>query len=475
MGLDEWEQSEPGYEVIRHPLVEKALDKGHMRMPLGGRCAVPCRPFPEWGVCSSPACAALQRVRRARGGKYACPACGSQTRPARFVAVCPRGHLDEFPWEEWAHRGRACGAPSLREEAHGSGPGLAGYSVRCRCGASRTYAGATSPDALADLGIRCRGRSPWLDEARQECHDGHGNPSRLAGASVLASSLYTPLHLTAINIPESAAAPTEPVAGRLEAGSSEAEIKILEYECLTSFEGALDDFEVAGSAADPGLAGHVPVLKTVGRLSVVRALHGFVRSGGDKDAPCALSRRPLDWCPAVVNRGEGVFLALDAGAVGRWAGRPEVVSRCALAMGIEGQADERSADPAGLLLHTLAHALIRELSAVAGYGEASIRERIYDNGMLLYTASAQSDGGLGGLARQGEQGAFGRLMRGALLRSTACSRDPLCSDSEPGATHNGSACYACMMLPETSCEERNTGLDRRLLADPKIGFFAGVQ
>ena len=56
-----------------------------------------------------------------------------------------------------------------------------------------------------------------------------------------------------------------------------------------------------------------------------------------------------------------------------------------------------------VLLHSLAHALIRQLSLDCGYPASSVRERIYSSmdpkkpmaGVLLYTASADSEGGLG--------------------------------------------------------------------------------
>ena len=38
-------------------------------------------------------------------------------------------------------------------------------------------------------------------------------------------------------------------------------------------------------------------------------------------------------------------------------------------------------------------------------------------------------------------------------------------------TQNGSACYGCMLLPETSCEYFNKMLDRRILVDPVYGLL----
>jgi hypothetical protein len=57
-----------------------------------------------------------------------------------------------------------------------------------------------------------------------------------------------------------------------------------------------------------------------------------------------------------------------------------------------------------LLLHTLSHLLIRQVSLECGYSSSSIRERLYvgtpqepATGILLSTAASDSEGTLGGL------------------------------------------------------------------------------
>ena len=141
-----------------------------------------------------------------------------------------------------------------------------------------------------------------------------------------------------------------------------------------------------------------------------------------------------------------------------------------------------------MLLHSIAHALIRELSATAGYSEPSMAERIYYgkgyNAILIYTSSPSSEGSLGGLVRHGDAEKFADLITNAIERSKHCSRDPLCADESPEQKKadgypphtriNGSACYVCQLLPETSCEESNRLLDRRMLFDDEIGFFENV-
>jgi hypothetical protein len=113
-----------------------------------------------------------------------------------------------------------------------------------------------------------------------------------------------------------------------------------------------------------------------------------------------------------------------------------------------------------------------------------LRERLYaaDDmaGVLIYTATSDSAGSLGGLVAQGEPEPLDRAVRSAVRRAGWCSSDPLCMEAEAAGTTgtNLAACHACVMLPETSCEHNNILLDRALLVgtpdDPALGFFAAL-
>jgi hypothetical protein len=64
--------------------------------------------------------------------------------------------------------------------------------------------------------------------------------------------------------------------------------------------------------------------------------------------------------------------------------------------------------PSYVLLHTLAHLLLTEISLECGYPASSIRERIYvlpktGYGILLYTGSSDAEGTLGGLVQVGHR------------------------------------------------------------------------
>ncbi|MEV7685868.1 DUF1998 domain-containing protein [Streptomyces bungoensis] len=237
----------------------------------------------------------------------------------------------------------------------------------------------------------------------------------------------------------------------------------------------------------------------VKKLREVRALKAFTRLADpdstidSKEMP--LSDSPLRWLPAMEVRGEGVFLRLDEDRLGTWEKATAVAARAERMRtahqrvldqraGDRGQAVASPVTPRMVLLHTLAHVLVNEWSLEAGYPAASLRERLYTGddmaGVLVYTATSDSAGSLGGLVAQGEPDRLVRSIRSAIHRAEWCSSDPLCMETEASGTGgtNLAACHACVMLPETSCEHNNILLDRALLVgtpdDPQVGFFAEV-
>jgi hypothetical protein len=98
-------------------------------------------------------------------------------------------------------------------------------------------------------------------------------------------------------------------------------------------------------------------------------------------------------------------------------------------------------------------------------------------GILIYTASGDSEGTMGGLVRQGNPGRLETTLRRALKSAAWCSSDPVCIESTGQGSDNSNlaACHGCCLLPETSCEEGNRLLDRALLIgtpeNSAVGFF----
>ena len=142
------------------------------------------------------------------------------------------------------------------------------------------------------------------------------------------------------------------------------------------------------------------------------------------------------------------------------------------------------------LLHSLSHTLMGEIALDCGYPASSLKERVYalppavkDGpvrcGLLIYTATAGTQGTLGGLVEVADR--FAAVLRSALQRLELCSSDPVCADHDPTTSADdralhGAACHGCLLVAETSCEARNLFLDRALLvptmAEAGAAFFA---
>jgi len=288
--------------------------------------------------------------------------------------------------------------------------------------------------------------------------------------------------------------------------SSESEIKKDEYDDMTttkSYES--DDFHLSTEDVHSDISPYVESLKTLKRITELKVIRGFTRGqAADPFSPdsasnvnyCPLSTKNENWLPAVENHGEGIFFTLNSEKLRKWEEENNSVKLrfSAMKKGFLEWAKERRwqpdvelFSPRYVLLHTLAHLMIMELSNSVGYNAASIRERIYgtqgSSGIMLYTSSSSAEGSLGGLVRLGESISFKDLLLRTISRSRRCSRDPLCDEEDPMKKQNmppisrlnGSACYACCLVPETSCENSNRLLDRQFIHNDEYGFFKDLE
>lgn len=277
-------------------------------------------------------------------------------------------------------------------------------------------------------------------------------------------------------------------------------IRVEEYRQLEG-GGETDEFECvppSGATSTP-LPPGIGQSMLVKRLREVRVLQTFTRvdapvEGDDRARLAELSTDRIDWLPGVEVIGEGVFLTLDPAALNAWEtppdrpGSPERRARqirrqhetiMARRAGTARQLPPSPVRARLVLVHTLAHALINEWSLDAGYPASALRERLYISddmaGVLIYTASSDSAGSLGGLVGQGEPRRLVASLRSVIERASWCSADPLCMESEAAGTDslNLAACHSCVLLPETSCELNNTFLDRAMLVGTPDGTCAG--
>lgn len=258
------------------------------------------------------------------------------------------------------------------------------------------------------------------------------------------------------------------------------------------------------------MPGGVDRVLAVDRLRKVNALVGFTRIDEVERVNDVSTRMvPLTngeptWTVATEDRGEGVFLQLDDDAVRSWETKVKAsqvweahleahrnnFERRFSETAADVDPDSRLRPPRYWLLHTLAHALIREMAMYSGYGAASLSERIYAwegsgderppaAGVLICTTASDSDGTLGGLVRLSQEEDLARIVRNALYRASRCSSDPVCAKRlprDPEDFLHGAACHCCVMASETSCERANRFLDRRFIVplqgpDAALSFF----
>ena len=223
-GLDAWPNAysdcPPAWKVTEERL-QARLGVDHFRLPPDFRTddpdttvnqlEIPFVRFPRWNYCASHDCGQMIKRELFGGGTPPCRnlahGSGRRTRllPVRFVAICPKGHIEDFPFLEWVHGGAApAGADShvLRYQA-GRSAALAGIWISCSCGAGRSLAGAFrySPEsggALRAIGYECRGDQPWLGVT-----DGEGTScgEHLRVVQRGGSNVYFPRTLSSIYLP----------------------------------------------------------------------------------------------------------------------------------------------------------------------------------------------------------------------------------------------------------------------------------
>ena len=280
---------------------------------------------------------------------------------------------------------------------------------------------------------------------------------------------------------------------------SEDQYRTAEYSVLRKTSGSdAQDFKSVNipiGQYDTTIRNYFDSMSLVPKLRETRAFIGFSRLE-PTEAKVSERKRELrlgseSWLPAIEVYGEGIFFDFNKSEVEKWARSPKVKARFktladSYASSKFGSRSEGTLRPEYVLIHTFAHLLINQLSFNCGYGSSSIRERIYCEktandlqmyGVLLYTASGDSEGSLGGLVQQGEPGKIEDTILDAVRNAQWCTSDPVCiqSHGQGPESCNLAACHNCALLPETCCENGNRLLDRALivgtLEDPDVGFF----
>lgn len=233
----------------------------------------------------------------------------------------------------------------------------------------------------------------------------------------------------------------------------------------------------------------------VEKLTETRVLEGLdrIKAGERKeDYYSTISRFHLNseerWLPAIRVYGEGIYIEFDQQKLLNWErSNHDWISNRLIYLQITSPFADISTLARYMLVHSFAHILINELIFECGYSSAALRERLYISGyhkqpmsgVLIYTAAGDTEGSLGGLVSMADSNRLIPVVLKAITKARWCSSDPICSES---GSHGGqgpdsmnlAACHSCSLLPETSCENMNKLLDRRLLVSEdgdNTGYF----
>lgn len=179
--------------------------------------------------------------------------------PARYLIACVNGHIDEFPYVAWVHRGQNCPSAKvpqlrMREWKSNLGPDV---QISClSCDARRGMLEATGPKAAEKL-PHCRGRHAHLD-AFYQC-DQSGKLMMLGAANQWFASTVGLLAL-----PREEVASVIDLLPVLQALPPEVIASATAKEALAGFRGwagSLTQNEIFGNATDDVLWEAIETLK----------------------------------------------------------------------------------------------------------------------------------------------------------------------------------------------------------------------
>lgn len=534
LAVDKWNLYHAVHEVDKRITNVLGIDHVKLISEESESLKVSAVRFPKWQIC--PSCGMMTK----RDGAH-CFFCkkdsGKEVElyPSRFIIACRAGHIQDFPYSEFVHNGEKCthSTPLLKLTHRGNSGSLSDMIVACvRCKKKESLGKIMQKDEMKKYIDHCGGERPWLLD---QVNCTNAIETHLRGATYL----YSPSIVSFLKIPltEKGYAKIESFIQarredlarlqteedkrsylRLFGQMSEDEIadalillngeptqisyeSIRKQEWRTLNSGTVDDLNNTGYKATAmpvheSLKDLISTITRIDSMPEIKVLQGFSRMDysdrfdvQDREKLLSVtSNKNINWLPGIKNIGEGIFIKFSADALQQWESQLEESYGGPIKKFNEVRNEEglRRMDYSlrHMMIHTFSHALIEEFSAHSGYPTTSLQERMYCDdemyGVLIYTASGDAEGSLGGLINLASPEKLHAILLEALERIVYCSADPLCSDVEHGlhSTANGAACHSCSYLSEVSCEWGNVLLDRRLLRTinphERTGYFDGL-
>lgn len=482
-----------------------------------------CKTFIDWSERQYADKKEKRQCFLSRNGKI----CKTPLLAARFVVICNNGHMEDFPYSWWIHRNQPCSSgkqnPRISMFNVGNRSDIESLYLKCNdCGKTAGMSGAFSEFAFSgDEGYCCSNHHPhlehWQKKNEEPCTE------RLKTMLRTSSAVYFPVNMSALSIPPWSKQAVQFIENEKETLSfmspdqipnylskkvlpkvpkqitlhdlleayrlvqsdkdnrlTEASVYYDEYSVLIKGDVEEDGEYSAKSVVCPSeFTPFVKQVVAVDKLTVIQAMIGFTRgtpwtSGSLSDSRIApLSETKKNWLPAVKLNGEGIFIEFDGNSLNRWAEKNKQRFERMRETLFDSYVTTEKFSPQYVFLHSFSHLFIRALSEVCGYNSASIQEKIYStfcghgeqpmHGVLVYLASSDTEGSLGGLISVAEHSdKFLAVIQRMLQTALWCSGDPLCSTAMQQGLNglNYAACHDCTLLPETSCEIQNTLLDR---------------
>ncbi len=433
--------------------------------------------FPHWFFC--PRCRLFKNIsdwyqlwRDDKLGEFnlLCPNCYKKIKnnkpirvsleQVRFIQVSESGDIRDFPWVEWFNsknnNNSNCENHNLSYKTAFFSEDLDAIFISCsKCGKSYSLTGIFEQDRLEDYKTVLRS----------------------------SNSVYFPAIIRSLVI-------SEPL--------SHQDITEIDYRCEEvdfimnaeySADNVFNNDLLHLSLKNMGSNNEVYQVISIRELSMVSVLCSYsrlspIRVGrpyeDDRSCYVTKSKRYSIYLPAIRSSGEGFLLYFDDIIISEWysnAINNESFKHRLKSLEdslqdnklLEDFIEKGYALAKYIMLHTVSHLLIKQLEYISGYPATSIFERIYASSkhhaaIMIYTI-AGAEGSYGGIVTQveKEKGKIPHILKKALQEGKNCSADPVCYASE-------SVCFACCLLPETSCEVYNKLLDRRFVFDDDYGF-----
>lgn len=353
--------------------------------PKQGKSSVPVTIFPDWHVCAK--CDYLFEVSKLRVSLkelysfkgLMCPNCeAGKAYPSRFIVMCEKGHMDEFPYREYLHGGPTNCSGKLRLKMGSYTSSLNSLQLECdRCKAKKKMGDALNKESFSFMG--CSGRHVQKPKSKNENCGVEIIPSLRGATNVYFSIVRSALEIPPWSNPrfQVVEEQTVQIKQMVESQQEMSEIneEVFDYEKtlnnairiahkkLGDESFSLEEFKEIFEKVSEGVTqyseikeseynsilNHKTISKSylssflatdvevpsyfqqyfsriirIEKVREVTALKGFARGtypDPESDSSATevnLSSKEIGWLPAIRTNGEGIFLELDRREIEKW-------------------------------------------------------------------------------------------------------------------------------------------------------------